>query len=82
MRTLIKSGFSAIIAGLLVLSLSAGSADAARKNYNEPMDPALAKCKADCQAFKEKKDYGAFENCQIKCDKDHKKNASPAMPKK
>lgn len=82
MRTLIKSGFSVTMAGLLALSLSAGTADAARKNYNEPEDPALAKCKADCQAFKEKKDYGAFENCLIKCGKDHKKPISPAMPKK
>ena len=70
------------IAGLLALSLSAGTADAARKSYNEPMDPALAKCKADCQALKEKKDYGEFENCLIKCGKDHKKNTSPVIPKK
>lgn len=81
MRTLIKSVFFTAIAGLLALSLSAGTAVAA-KSYNEPMDPALAKCKADCATFKEKKDNGAFENCLIKCGKDHKKQASPAMPKK
>jgi hypothetical protein len=70
------------MAGLLALSLSAGTADAARKNYDEPEDPALAKCKTDCMTLKEKKNHEAYEKCMIKCNKDHKKSTTPAMPKK
>jgi hypothetical protein len=82
MRTLIKSGFFMITAGLLTLFFSVGTADAAKKSYNEPMDPALAKCQSDCMTSKQKGDHGAYESCMIKCNKDHKKNATPAMPKK
>lgn len=82
MRTLIRSGFTMVVAGLLAFSLSAGSANAAKRDYNEPMDPALVKCKEACKTAKQKKDHGAYESCMTKCRKDHKKDAPMVMPKK
>jgi hypothetical protein len=82
MRTLIKSGFTLAVAGLLAFSLSAGTANASKRDYNEPMDPALVKCKEACKTAKQKKDHGTYENCMMKCSKDHKKDAPLVTPKK
>ncbi len=75
MRTLIKSCFTAVAAGSLLLSLSVGAADSAKdkKMKNEPLE----KCKVECLNIK---NSAAYEGCMLNCNKTHE-NKSPAVPK-
>lgn len=83
MRALIKSCFSMMVAGLLMFSLSASAADAAKGkygDYRDRKDDPVAQCQAGCKPHE--KDNVAYENCMVKCRKDHKKDTTSIMPKK
>lgn len=73
MQTFLKSCFSLVVAGLLMVSLHAGAAGPSKdKNKDDP----VKKCQAECLGIK---DTAAYEGCMLKC-KETNATSTPALP--
>lgn len=75
----VKTIYSVVAAGLLVMSQYAGAAQGTGKKPANPGKEAASRCQAECKSHKQ--EDGAFERCIVKC-MNEKKSTGPALPKR
>jgi len=77
MRIFVKSCFSVMAAGLLVVSMHANAEVTSKNKQTNKTDPVI-KCQMECKSIK---DNTAYENCMLKCRESHK-DTNPIVPQK